>query len=827
MMIVALTLLSILCILYIIHIFFEKADIIKSMVLSVSVFSFLFVIISGLYFTFDAFSFYAVLLTILVPAVCISGRDILRKRKFSMKFAVAQSSEIRMQLGLIILTFALTFVKFELFCNGQDQGLYQAEAMELYMGNYEVEHDFPEYNILTSYQDREAYYKMLTQTLVGYYPLSASPIAVFDESERISDVSGMYHGVQTFPAVLALGAKLFGLRNMVQVQTFFLICSVLLLYYVLCELGIRMGYRFLSLLIFILSPLVIWISKSSFTEMFLIMSLCFYLLLLVESDTAPKRLLLVLPLLAFTFVHMSFLQLYPAFIVIGLLLYIHSGHKEYLWGNIVVSVGLAVSYLMMDRIAPQYFYNNASRLFFQNIITVDNFLIWIYAGAAVVSLLSLLLLRVKNISGNYDKVIAVIRLLPGISLIILGFIVRNIILVGYMSAPGEFGRIDLTQYNGTGFLPAMGHSSLYAFALATGMAVIPFIIIMLIVKFHLFLKNPVKLSISFLFVYFILVQSAFFNKQVYYYYYYSRYLVVYIPVICIMFAILFESLKKSRIKWFIIGVSVCVMAGFDIPLLMNKDLTMLEWDCLLDMQEVVEADSAIIMDEEQALLMGPQLRTLSESALFPVMDDFEKEVSLLAHHYDNVYFLTDDFVIPEKKIILDDFGVVYRNQYIDQNGMSLGILYPTKFEKKKKEIILYKYQYADSEQIAIDGGKIGALKGVKRDTYISSTGESGIVMYGPYISLLQGQYYLRIPIKVLQQKEESIGNIYIGNIDKGTDFILQSQPVENFLVKEGEKSYLVVPFTVNEYEDDVEFVITSTEGAIFRLYSYDIYKMVR
>ena len=86
MMIVALTLLSILCILYIIHIFFEKADIIKSMVLSVSVFSFLFVIISGLYFTFDAFSFYAVLLTILVPAVCISGRDILRKRKFSMKF---------------------------------------------------------------------------------------------------------------------------------------------------------------------------------------------------------------------------------------------------------------------------------------------------------------------------------------------------------------------------------------------------------------------------------------------------------------------------------------------------------------------------------------------------------------------------------------------------------------------------------------------------------------------------------------------------------------------------------------------------------------------
>lgn len=827
MVVAVLTLLCVLCILYIVHMFFDKADIIKSIVLSVSVFSFLFVIVSGLYFAFDVFSFYLVLFTILAPAVFFAARDMIRKRKFSMEFASVQNSEMLVQLGLIILTFALTFVKFELYCNGQDQGLYQAEAMELYMGNYEVEHDFPEYNVLTSHSDKETYYKMLTQTLVGYYPLSASPIAVFDKNERISDVSGMYHGVQTFPAVLALSAKMFGLRNMMQVQTIFLICSVLLLYYALCKLGISMGRRFLFLLLFILSPLVLWISKSSFTEMFLTMCICFYLLLLVESDTVSKRLLLALPLLAFAFVHMSFLQLYPAFIVIGVLLYIHFGHKEYLWGNIIVSAGLAVSYFMMDRIAPQYFYNNASRLFFQDIITVDNFLIWVYIGAIVVGVLSLLLFRVKNISRNYNKVIAVSRLLPGTTLVILGFIIRNIILVGYMGIPGESGRIDLTQYYGTGFLPALGHSSLYALAMATGMAVVPFIIIMMVVKFHFFLSNPIKLSISFLFIYFILVQSAFFNKEVYYYYYYSRYQVVYIPVICIMFAILFDCLKKSRIKWAIIGISVCIMAGFDIPLLINKDLTMLEWDCLLDMQEVIEADSAIIMDEEQVLLMGPQLRTLSDSALFPVLDDFEKEVSLLARHYDNIYFLTDDFVIPDKKIVLDDFGVIYRNQYIDQNDMSQGILYPTSFEKEEKEILLYKYQFADSEQIAIDGGKIGVLNGIKKDSYISSTGKSGTVMYGPYISLLRGQYYLKIPIKVLQQKEKSIGNIYIGNVDKGPDFILQSQPLEDFFVKEEGKDYLVVPFLVNGNENDVEFVITATDGSLFRIYSYEIYKMVR
>ncbi len=826
MMIAAMTLLSVLCLLYGIHIWFKEADIIQSIALSIAIFGFLFVIVSGFYFTFDLFSFFPVLLTILLPSAFFVGKDVVKKRKFSFQFAPMPRKEMGMQIGLVLFAFLLTSVKFELYCNGQDQGLYQAEALELYMGHTEVEHDFPEYRILTSKEDQATYYEMLTKTIVGYYPLSASPIVSFGEEERISDVSGMYHGVQTFPAVLALGAKLFGLRNMMQIQTAFFLCAVLLLYATLRKLGIQWNHRFLLLLVFLISPLVIWISKSSFTEMFLTMCVCFYLYLLAGADTAPKRLLAALPLTAFAFVHMSFLQFYPAFILVGVLFYLHSGHKEFLWANVLSSVGLAFSYFMMDRIAPQYFYNNASRLFFRNLITADNFLLWVYAGTVVVISLSFLLSRVKNVTKHYNKAVAVSRLIPSASLIILSIIIRNVIIVGLKSLPGDFGRIDLTLYNGTGFLPAFGHSSLYAFAMATGMFVLPYIIILLMVKFHVFLETPVKLSFSFLFVYLILVQSAFFNKQVFFYYYYSRYLVVCIPVICVMFAILFDRFKKSWVRWVVIGASVCVMAGFDIPLLANKDLTMLEWDALLDVQQEIKPNSAVIMDEERALLMGPQLRTLSGAALFPLLDDFETEVQLLSQTYEQVYFLTDDFVIADKRIVLDEFGVAYRNQYLEQNNMGYGALYPIHFEKVPKELVLYEYHMTDSEWMDISSERIGVTNGTKEESYISTNGQGGIVMYGPYVGLTAGRYTLRIPIEVLRQEKQSIGSIYIGSVDKGVDYLLRSRLLESFLVTKDGESFLEVPFTVPEYMENVEFIITSTTGAYFRIYSYEIIKRI-
>lgn len=816
-MIPILTVLNLVCLYICLSAIFLQGNCIKVAILTLSAFSFLYIIVSGLFFWGDAFSFIRVLgslLIVLIPLVVYT----LRNTHAGIKKLVQMSTVHVTEVVLIIITILLSVHNFELYSSEQDQGLYQAEAIELYMGNYEIEHDFEEYQIFESSEERDAYQKMVKDGIPGFYPISAeNRYTIVNKMERLSDVSGMYHGIQTFPAVLALGGRLFGLENMMQIQTIFLVCAVMLIYYALFNIGLSTGKRIAALAVFLLSPLVLWISKTAFTEMILTLCMAFYLFLLTETDSWQKHLLLSLPWIVFSYVHVSFLIIYPVFVLIHVLLYFQSKQKEFLYVNVLISVGLITGYFMMARIAPVYFFNQLSRLYWRNIITSENILYWVCFGAAAVCIFSLLMVKFKAPDLICKKITIISKF---VIFIMLAVIIYNIIVTGYFLAPeGKWSW--LRPYYGSGFFNAVSHSTFFAFAMATGFLVMPCILWYIVKYYKTIWISPYEMGIYFLFVYCILFQSAFIRKEVSYYYYYSRYLVLYVPIICLAFAVILKNLKVS-VLWGILAASVACMSVFDVALLTQNDQTQLEWQSLQDLNLEIQDDSAIILDSEavSSLLAAP-LRAITGEAIFPALEDLEKEVRMLHYHYQNVYYLSLENSVAGNSLEDRGFELLYRDKYIYQSidsrpgKISVLGLFPVKFPTEIRELILY-----GLETVSVGMDSIGVVDGEKTDEYIMSTGAPGLVVFGPYVNLLEGNYILKIPITIESQTQASLGGCQIGNISEGIGSVLPRMPIEAFLHNDERGTVLKIPFHLDKYTEELEVLIDATEGSVFKIYPY-------
>lgn len=801
----------------ILEIIYNEIELIKMVALIFAFFFSGYSVISGIFFLLDKFSFYNVLIVQIIVELFVIGVN--RKRISKMKIVFEKKDTVLLiVLGIL---FCLTSEKFELYGTGQDQGLYQVEAIELYMGNYEVQHDFEEYGILENEEDRQAYKEMVHKVITGYYPLKGRDWPTVNEEEILSDVSGMYHGVQTFPAMLALMGKLIGLENMVQVQTVFYLCTISLFYYFTQKLNSSRILKILMTVLVGISPLILWLSKAFYTEMFLTMLISLYLCLLVEKE---HKALIAIPWIAFLFVHVSGVIYLPVFILINLLSYLKDRNKEWIYANVLSAVGLYIGYLSMSVIAPQYFFDNCARLYYGNLITKYNFMNWILLIAILIIVISCLLLilsgNIKEKINSLAKKIIFSNVVPILIFLAIIFWIYYGIKMGYLSEQGS----GLTWYYGNG-LEVFTHLTIYAFSMATGYFLIPFIIYKMIRNWKGLMENEFGWELGLLFIYLVIIQSILFRKEIQYYYYYSRYLALYIPIICAIGILCLSSWKKKWIVGFAV-LSFIPIVIFDKSVIENKDDTIWEWEVLFDLENAIEDNSAIIMEKELQKSMGTQVRALTNCSIFPVFDDVNEQIELLQKNYDYVYYLSGDEnagISNEDEINEDRLQIVYKDSYIcSNNGVIKEWHFPISVKKTEEQIALYEIDQIVT--IGISENRIGVKNGSKLDEYIQSSGVGGIVAFGPYISLSQGIYKLRIPIEILKYTDETIGSFKCYN-EYGKNSIVESIALSDCL-KENEKgTYIEVEFTLYETQEKLEFIISAKEGSIFRIFSYDITKL--
>lgn len=240
----------------------KRENIVRLMIISVLVYFSAFIIVSGLLFWIDQFSIMSTLMIIIVVEGVFVVLKYITCRSFQIEWDVKDYI-----IPAIIILCAMPFVlqKYEFFGMGQDEGVYQTQAIQFMYDYNDVQRDFEEYYLLESEEAKEDFKISLQEDLIGLYNYDTSlPFA--SEEKEISDVSAVFHGIPTFPALLGLFGKLFGIRHMSDVQTIFYICAVFFLYFILMDLNTKRVNRILCTILFAFSPLILWVSKSALTE---------------------------------------------------------------------------------------------------------------------------------------------------------------------------------------------------------------------------------------------------------------------------------------------------------------------------------------------------------------------------------------------------------------------------------------------------------------------------------------------------------------------------------------------------------------------------------
>lgn len=391
-----------------------------------------------------------------------------------------------------------------------------------------------------------------------------------------------------------------------------------------------------------ISPIVIWISKTAYSEMPLILIVVLYLYYITLGN--PNRLeVLSLGTVSFycAVYHVIFLILYPVFILIHILKNLETGNKYYIFSNIIAAVGLYYSATYMSITSTRYYYDNLERLYIKPYVTAYNIKHYILLLAVITVITSIFAMKFKN---KLD----VNRLR---SLLIIGckvMVILSLIYIINYTLKMYAGKLELyipryrqlqKSYFGD-LTKSAAHLSLWALMIFTGFIPLPVLTIIFLKKNWKAEKGvDIKLPLLLLFIYFVFIFGNIFKKEVYYYFYYARYLSYIIPLIVITIPIFFKN-KKIIITMTVI--SLIFMLRLDLSISKKVDDTRIEWSVVSGIISNIDKNkrnAVIIAEEETMAFLGLPIKYMSNINIYPQMTDIQSEEELLNKNYENVYLI--------------------------------------------------------------------------------------------------------------------------------------------------------------------------------------------
>lgn len=737
----------------------RKGSFLKPFVCGTVFYFFCYILWSMVLFTADQFTLFravlgtAIFLTVLLVGACI----VLRKRHGTLLRLLHWEESIHtvwIPLVVVILALPLVLTKNELFGMGQDQGVYQVVAINLMNGLTDRQQDFAEYYTLSS-TDQTEFADAIKHYLVGYDMAPENyPDTVYDRT--VSPVSGIYHGIPTYPAMLALFGKLFGVSHMVQLETVIWVCMIFLVSFLCRQMQWKRLTEFLACTVCAVSPIVIWVAKSSLTELFLAVILLSFVLLI----TTPNRShgLSILPIAVFACYHVSIYTMVPLFVVLYGALYLFRRKTQYAV-LMLSTIGLYLaSYFAMRHVQPFYTMNNYRSLFTGD-ITVFN----ITTVVTVVSIVAFVICgiyclilhrRAKRFDANaflemaqqhtWVKVIFSLFLLLPVTYILYKALSQGMV--------GELRYLTLTGY-----------------AIQTGFFLLPVTGIIVLFRMKTVLEKPETMVLYVMFLYCILVYAAFLRFQIEYYYYYARYLAPFVPI-----AVLFAAMVLDKCNWKVtvplLTAGVLVVAPFDKFLATAKDDTRMQWSVLMELTEKIDETNCVVVDTELMPQIYLPLRSMTGAATYPELENAVEQVDQLSEQYDTVYYLTTDTSILQYS---DSYRCVYRNTAhhseddLNHNGKLFPM--PLAFLEYDEPICLYQYTANRLAYPAVDCYEteyvgFGALEG----DFCWSVAENASVFctLHPDNYLLQFEMGCTIPLQQLGMTEMTV-SIYINHVLAG------------------------------------------------------------
>ncbi len=633
----------------------QKAEpgigLIRLSVFSLCGFFFLYTIVSAGFFWADVFAFVPVLLACTgleaVLAVWLSlrawsrmeasdGGAFLRSLCMQVSFD-GKRCLIPLVIGALALPF--TWNKFELYSMGQDQGTYQVKALALMAYDTHNYMEMEEFTTLETPEERQKYLDFVYGQNNLYLP------RVIEETERdaahFDRIVGTIHGLPTYSALLALWGMLFGYSHMIGVQTILYLCFLFLIYFLTENVGLGRRSSCLVTALAAFSPIVVWCSKSSLTELGLAVIFAVFLYTL----TGPKETayLAGIPLAAFAFFHISIYVFMPILVIVLLMMYMLDGNRGWLVSLLVTLAGYLLSAFWSFSIAPYYSYGNYSVLWklTRNLINEKNIQVVIVVLCGILAALALFLMsgRGEAFAGCIRKGLSEVRggrvlLSIGVRVSLAGsvlfFIYKGII-------QGEY--IRYCQY-----------LQISTYIYMTGLLLIPFLYLWLLLRPLDGWKDSRLSALTLLFFYCVIAYSMFMRLEVLFYYYYARYVTIFLPVVFLLSAILLEQAdSKGRAGICVMGLALISFMPYDVGLITQKDHTRCEWEVLGDIcEDITEEDAFITGPDEQQIVFIFPVKLLTGCDVYYADENLGAQIEGLAGRYRNVYYLDYDGELERK-----------------------------------------------------------------------------------------------------------------------------------------------------------------------------------
>jgi hypothetical protein len=769
----------------------RKGSFLKPFVYGTVFYGFCYVLWSMVLFVINQFSLFravlgtAILLTVLLFTTCLT----LRKKHGTLIRLLHWDTNIQtvwIPLIVVLLGLPLILTKNELFGMGQDEGVYQVVAINLMNGYTERQHDFSEYYTLSG-ADQTAFADAIKKYLVGYDIASANyPETVYDRN--VSTVSGIYHGIPTYPAMLALFGKLFGVENMLHLETVIWVCMIFLIAFFCQQMQWKKLTEFIACAVCAISPVIMWVTKSSLTELFLTVILLAFLILI----TVPNRshYLSILPIAVFGCYHVSIYTMVPLFVILYGALYLFRREKQYAILMHSTIVLYLISYFSMRHVQPFYTMNNY-RFLFVGGITVFNITKVVTIVSVVALVLSFGYCLILHRRASTFQAAQFLQQVQEKRWVKVLFSLFMLLPVAYILAKAL---MHCT-------LGELRYLTLTGFAIQTGFFLLPVVCIILLFRMKYVLEKPEHLILFAMFLYCVLVYSAFLRFQIDYYYYYARYLAPFIPI-----AVLFAAMILDKCNWKV-GVSlltagVVVLAPFDRFLATAKDDTRMDWSILLDLSEKVVAEDCVIVDTDLMAALYLPIRSMTGAAMYPEAEDATTQIEQLSKQYDTVYYLTNDTSILQYS---DSYRCVYRNtaHHSEDDLTQHGKLFPlpTAFLQYEEPICLYQYtanrwSYPADDCYETEYVGFGALEG--DFCWSVATDASVFCTLHPDNYTLQFEMGCSIPLEQLGVEELSF-SVYINDMLAGELVINEennggtlSLPVSSLLLKDNAQNQITI-----------------------------------
>lgn len=674
---------------------YKEIEYLKLYTVSGSVYFSVFVIVSGCFFWMDRFSMTTVLSVVLAFFAVGVVLAVIRRKSWKITLTFKED-RARWLYWIILIGFLVSAQKFSFFGMGQDQGVYQTKAIALAAGTTKQQLTFDEYdNLQTQEQLTEATEK--TRALLGYdFYDSRKP--TLSEENREGTVSGIFHGIPTFPALLALFELMLGMSNMQAVQSVFFLCTAFFVLLIVESLSLKKGAQLLAISIVSLCPIIQWVMKSALTEGYLCLLFAGIMYGILSKNTNEKW-LSVLFAWGFSFYHVTIYTMIPLFLALFLVMFLETENRQFLLMGSITMLGFSTGYTMMLFVSPTYSYNNTVLK-----ITIlqkwgeDKIVPAVWCLTALVFVLYFVASKIK-LQAVYKKMLGA----KGFEWFIRAVMILSFLLIIRRGIDVYLGKVDKLS----GGLYSLRMMTILVFAYGSGIASFILLLGKAFFRPRDLLVNSETILISIAFGYGVLLISALIRQELLYCYYYSRYLAPFFVIIAITTGVILNTISNRLLY----GLSVCgmvILLPFDWILATKLDDSRMEWDVLGEVLALCDdANSAVIVEDSVKYYFVMPIKTATNCDVYPALSDLDEQLDAMSEHYENVIVVTD-LSGNRSRFSENWFSMQYCNvNYSSQDdGHYIGKLIPFPYDFYENENIIavlkyekprYFYSFADND----------------------------------------------------------------------------------------------------------------------------------